>query len=167
MGETFGKKPAKYLPEYMTGLKNNFPQMFTQEAKEKYSVGDLDQWLAESQQIRDGGLYPDNPAVMKDVPAGQEYMHRPYCDWFVDPAQRVKGPGSAVDPQKIPLLEDKYASDNLMTVETQLLKGGLRLAATLDKIAVEVAKAGYPRKQIDQVQVIKDVQKAFDNPVAQ
>lgn len=160
------KRPALYLGDYMTNMKRIYPQWFGENGKQLYGKADLDQWLLESQQIRESGLYPDNLTQVPPSKPGEEYKNRPYCDWYVDQDRGIKGPGSKIDPTKIPVLDPKYAEQFRETVQMQLLKGGLRLAATLDQIAKEVANSGKPYHSIDdgtQEMILKKIQDSFRN----
>lgn len=161
------KRPAaRYLGQYMENLKRRYPTWFTNQSKMDNSKGDVDQWLLESQALRENGLYPDDPSQMAGVPKGEEYKNRPYCDWFVDQNKGVKGPGSSIDKSKIPVLDKTYADRFAPLIETQMIKGGLRLAATLDQIADEVSKTRKNSTPIDDAAkdaILKSVQDALRN----
>jgi hypothetical protein len=174
LGETYattGGHKAMWYPDYVSNMKRLYPDQFTDLGKQSAYKGDLKQWLLESQQIRDGGVYPDAPGQMQNVKKGEEYKNRPYCFWFSDQTHNVIGQGSAL-PGKIPinvipvLDEDTYVKPYAKVAEAQLIKAGLRLAATLDEIAQVVAQSAKPDAVIDntlQEAVVKSIQDAFRN----
>lgn len=160
-------RSAVYMGDFLKSMKRLRPEMFTAGAKAQAAAGGLNAWLAESQALREAGLYPDNKDQMKNVPKGEEPKHRPYCSWFSDQDRGTLGAGSpvpgAIRSDVMPLLDDAYAKANAKIVETQLLKAGLRLAAMLDDIA---ATATAPQATLDQAKqeaVIKMVQDSFRN----
>jgi hypothetical protein len=165
--ETVNKKPAKYLNDYLNVLKKKYPESFTLAAKEKQSTGSagVEKWLMESQNIRESGVYPDNPDTMKDVKKGEEHKYRPYCDWFIDQEKGVKAPGSKIDFNKLPTLDAaNYADKFVPVIEGQWLKGGLRLAKVLDEIADAALKAGADSiDESKEAEIIKNVQDALKN----
>lgn len=169
VGETYatdGKKPAKYLNDYINVLKKKYPDSFSASAKNKESTGAaaLEKWLLESQSIRESGIYPDKPEDMKDVKKGEEHKFRPYCDWFVDQDKGVKGPGSKIDFNKLPTLDKAYADKFVPVVEAQWLKGGLRLAKILDEVADAALKGGANSiDESQETQILKSVQEALKN----
>lgn len=151
---------AKYLNQYMSAFQRLRPEMLTAQAKAQYGTGTPKDWMLESQAIRENGLYPDAPGSMAGVPKGEEAKHRPYCNWFEDQAASKLGPGSQIDKTKIPVIDLAYEKKFAPVVETQLLKGGLRLATVLDEIAAAQPKAP---KMTDSMQekVLADVQAMF------
>jgi hypothetical protein len=172
LGFTYGNpaavppsRGAVYMNDFITNMKRVRPEMFTAAAKARYATGGLNKWLQESVLLRESRVYPDTPAQMAGVKKGEEPMHRPYCAWFADQDAGVLGNGSP-DPSKIstsvmPILDEQsYARPNAKIVETQLLVAGLRLAAILDRIAVDAA----PQPGLDdsmQDRILQMVQDAF------
>lgn len=127
-----------YVKDVFLALKAARPEMFTAEAKAKYAVGTLPDWLNESASIRET-IYPDKPEDMKDVPKGEEYKNRPYCKYYVDQINdKAAAPNSKIKKESIPDLSSDYFNKNLTLLEDQLLKGGLRLAAILDQMAQDL-----------------------------
>lgn len=169
LGSTYGDPStktlgAKYLNQYLVAFQRTRPEMLTASAKAQYAAGDLKAWLQEAQQIRESGVYPDAPGSMSAVTKGEEYKSRPYCTWFLDQGKSVQGPGSQIDKAKIPTIDATYEKQFAPIAETQLLKGGLRLAAVLDDIASTVAASSTPPKTMstsEQEQILTDVQNTF------
>ncbi len=156
------KKPVRYAPDFLADFKSLRPEMFTAQAKIKYASGSVSDWVTDSVNVRENGVYPDEAAALVNVPKGEEYKHRPYCLWFISEAEDRIAPGSVVDVTKIPLLGPEYAARFTPIVEMQLLKGGLRLAQTLDDIADSVANASHDN--IDeslQEKILKTIQDIF------
>ena len=163
-----GKRAALYYGQYLEALKTRHADMFTEAAKKQYGQGVLDDWLQESATLRET-IYPDDSKVMETVPKGEEYKNRPYCLWFADQVKGTLGSAPKVDPSKVPVLDAAYADRFTGTVEMQLLKGGLRLAKTLDDIADSVARTGHPVNIINtkmQEEILTKVQASFMNVLA-
>jgi hypothetical protein len=152
---------AKYLGQYLAAFQRVHPEMLTTAAKAQYSQGSVKDWLQDSQSLRENGLYPDAPGSMAGVVKGEEYKNRPYCTWFADQGASIKGPGSQIDKSKIPVLDLAYEQKFAPVVEAQLIKGGLRLAATLDSIAAVAAPKSTPMTDAQQEKILSDVQNAF------
>lgn len=143
---------GKYDGEIVAGLKQAHADLFTEAAKAQYGQGSVKDWLAEAAQIRDSGLYPDDQVT--GVVKGQETTTRPYCGSMIAGAAQI-------DPSQIPNLDQAYISKWEPVTEMQLIKGGLRLAKTLDDIAAQVA-AGQPSINDQQQQsILSDVQAKF------
>lgn len=151
---------AKYLNQFMAAFQRRRPEMLTEKAKQQVSQGSVKDWLQESQTIRESGLYPDDPAQMSGVNKGEEYKNRPYCNWFSDQSASVLGAGSQIDKSKIPTLDAAYLTKWAPVAETQLLKGGLRLAAVLDDIAQENSSAAR-LSDAQQETILTDIQNRF------
>jgi hypothetical protein len=161
-----GRKAAIYYSQFLPVMKEKRPDMFTDAAKKKYFVGTLEDWLGEAALLRETGVYPDAPGAMTGVAKGEEYKNRPYCLWFSDQTAGTLGAGSKIDNSKIPVVGSAYADQFNTVVESQLLIGGLRLAAALDDIADTVAASLKPLKTLNDAQqerTLKNVQKAFFN----
>lgn len=165
------RKAASYMSDYVPNFKRVRPEMFTEQSKKDAYSGNLKGWLLEGQQLRESVVYPDDPTKMAKVPKGQEPKNRPYCAWYSNQLTQTLGEGSP-QPGKIPsdvipiLTEEQYGKSNAKVVETQLIKAGLRLAATLDEIASEVAKSKTPSPMLDdaiQEKILKSVQSVFRN----
>jgi hypothetical protein len=171
LGETYAdpskkRKAAIYLNDYMKDIKEHRPEMFTESAKLQYGQGSVEQWLDESAKLRESGVYPDDPALMKGVPVGQEYKSRPYCQWFTDQENSVVAPGSVIDFTKLPVIRSDYMNKFVPIVETQLLKGGLRLATLLDEIADSAANSGARHSALNderQEKILSRIQRSFEN----
>lgn len=148
------RRAAIYMGDFLTNLKRVRPEMFTAEAKAQAAKGTVEDWVNEGAVLREQGMYPKNQAA--------------YCAAYADENTGVLQPGSPIPgkipPENIPLLdEEHYAKPQSKFVETQLLKGGLRLAATLDDIA---ATAKAPQAAIDetlQEKIISFINRAFRN----
>jgi hypothetical protein len=159
--------PAVYLSAYMQNLKLRNPQAFTAAAKKGLSSTDVKAWMQEAVAIREE-IYPDDGKKMSGVPANEKYKHRTYCMWYSDQDLHTVGAGSAPDmrslPQAdVPVLDKAYADANVKTVEEQLLKGGVRLAAVLDEVAASVAKAKSTPKMndVEEQAILQDLLKSF------
>jgi hypothetical protein len=148
---------AKAMYQYMTALKVRRPEMLTADAKAKYSQGHLKMWIEEAGAIRESGLYPDPRGAMDKVAKGQEYKNRPYCNLPVGPVPaNIQIPQIGVDYEK------KFAP----IVENQLLKAGLRLAATLDQIANDNSGPHRSTELMttgEQESVLSKLQEGFSN----
>lgn len=174
------RRAAFFYPDYIANMKRVHPEMFLEDAKKTYGAGTLSDWLTESQQLRESGIYPDDASAMTDVPKGQEYAHRSYCKWFSDEANNVLDPASpkAIDLSKTPIITADYTTHFTPIVEMQLLKAGVRLARILDGIAAvgatdSVSGAANAEKIVnrhlldgtlnnsDEDQIFRDLQKAF------
>jgi hypothetical protein len=161
-----GKKPAQYMSEYMVNIRQRHGDILSDAGKTKYGAGDVKSWLMEAAALRDSGVYPDNPSDMKGVPKGQEPQHRKYCLVYSDQASGTVAPGSVVDPKAIPTIDKIYADQYAQVVEMQMIKGGLRLAATLDAIADAVAQSKQAAPKMtdaDQEAVLQALQNKFRN----
>lgn len=169
VGETYAneghsKRPAKFLNDYINVLKKKYPGSFTAGEKEKQSAGSngVEKWLQESQAIREGGVYPDKAEDMKNTKKGEEYKSRPYCDWYAEQDKGVKGPGSRIDFNRLPNLDKSYADKYAPVVESQLLKGGLRLAKILDEVADSALRSGADSiDDSEETEILKKVQNAL------
>jgi hypothetical protein len=131
------KYPPRYVPDVIKYLKANKADYLTAGALQKFAAGTPADWITESQGVRDAGVYPD--ADMQSVPKGEEYKNRPYCLWYVNQdADKNPAPGSQIIDAKVPTLGADYNAKMTPVAELQLVKAGLRLAATLNQLAVEV-----------------------------
>ncbi len=171
VGETYAdaghtKKPAKFLNDYISVLKKKYPESFTASAKDKQGSGSgaVEKWLEESQAIREGGVYPDKSEDMKDVKKGEEYKSRPYCDWYADQDKGIKGQGSRIDFNRIPVIDKSYADKYAPVIESQLLKGGLRLGKILDEVADSALRSGADGiSDSEETEILKKVQNVLKN----
>jgi hypothetical protein len=171
LGETYadpatGKKPARYMGEFMVYIRARHSDLMSEAGKSKYGAGDLKSWLMESATVRESGMYPDNPEDMKGVPKGDEPKHRKYCVYYVDQASGTVAQGSVVDPAAIPVLGKEYGDQYANVAEMQMLKGGLRLAATLDAIADDASKSKPLPPTLNNAEedaILKAVQSQFKN----
>ena len=167
---TPARRAAIYAPDFVANMKRSHPEMFNEKAKQQAYQGELKTWLMETQALREGGLYPDDPEKMKSVAKGEEHKFRPYCAWYTDQDRNVLGEGSP-QPGKIPsdampiLTEEQYGRPNAKIVETQLMKAGLRLAATLDEIADAAIASGKSPALGGEMEekILKSVQDMFRN----
>lgn len=151
---------AKYLNQYIAAFQKKRPEMLTPQAKLQFGQGAVKDWLQDSQTIRESGLYPDDGAVMSGVVKGEEYKSRPYCNWFSDQNSNVLGAGSQIDRSKIPTIDEVYEAKWVHVAESQLIKGGLRLAYVLDDIAQSSAsRARLSTSQ--QEAILSDLQNKF------
>ena len=82
-----------------------------------------EKWLAETQALRETVVYPD--AKVYD-----DEKDREYCV--------LKGVRNTIDPKVRPEVGREYALKSIPVVETQILKGGLRLAYLLNTIFANV-----------------------------
>ncbi|MBS1963411.1 MAG: S1/P1 nuclease [Bdellovibrionales bacterium] len=87
---------------------------------------DFATWITDTFRIGESAY----PKVTEIVPG-----RRPYCS-FLDPKTK-KFDNSGYDAKSIPTLDEAYVEKWLPTVRSQILKGGLRLAKVLDKIAAD------------------------------
>ena len=151
---------AKYLNQYVSAFRRLHPELLTPQSKAKFAAGDTKAWLIEAQAIRESGVYPDAPGSMSGVAKGEEAKNRPYCLWYSDQTTSTVGAGSVVDKTKIPTIDRAYELKWAPTVELQLIKGGLRLAAVLDQVAA--AQPGAAKMtDAGQEKVLSDIQNAF------
>jgi hypothetical protein len=159
LGSTYGNsatvpptRGAIYMGDFVKAMKQVRPEMFTAAAKDKYATGGLNQWLQQSSALRDGFVYPDGRTQMASVKKGEELMHRTYCAWYANQDSGVLGKQSPepahISASAMPLLdEESYAKPNAKIVETQMLIAGVRLAAILDRIAMD-ASPSQPTKYL-------------------
>ncbi len=166
------RKAARYQGEYVSAMKSVHPELFTEQAKTDAYKGTLKDWLMESQQIRDGGVYPEVNPDKKEYPPEQDYRKRPYCVWYADQEKGLIAEGSPswtgeIDKNLIPSLDpETYGKKYAKVVESQILKAGLRLAATLDEVAEAAAKSPTAPKLLTddiQEQILKTLQDLFKN----
>jgi hypothetical protein len=142
------------------------PEMFAIDAKSKFGSDDLDAWLSESQKMRESGVYADDPEKMKAVAVGEEYLNRPYCLWFSDQNAGTLGSASKVADAVIPTIGADYVKSMAPVAEMQLLKAGVRLAATLDRIADQALGARPSLGDSVQEAILVEVQSIFKDPKA-
>ena len=155
-------KPIRYVNEFVAGYKRKHPDWFQSATREKWGKGSLDSWIKESADSREANVYPDDPADMAGVPPAEKYKHRKYCVWYLDQDKDTRAPGVAIDPTKIPELTTAYVTNAGTVAETQLMKAGIRLAATLDLLARE--SAGAPKvSDAEQGEILDSIQAAFRN----
>jgi hypothetical protein len=83
------------------------------------------EWYAESYELH-SKVYPDSHSV-------NDPTERTYCKVIDKTTQRVN-PGN-FDGKKLPILGDFYSRNALLVIESQLLKGGLRLAHLLNQMS--------------------------------
>ena len=163
------KIPApKFLDAALTALKRKHPELLTEQAKQHYGAGSLVNWIMESQLLREG-LYPDKPEDMKNVPKGEEYKNRAYCQWYVDQSKdKFPAPGSKIDESKIPTLTSEYADKHVAQIEMQIFKAGLRLASILDQIAKDTEGDPSIARVDDKAQasILKQVQDVLKNLIS-
>ena len=88
---------------------------------------------------------------------------RPYCLWFDDQDKHAVHPGSQIDPAKIPTLSETYVADAAALARTQILKAGLRLAATLDAIAAASPNPGRFMTKSEEESTLNYIQLEFRN----
>ncbi len=156
-------RAARYYSDYVVNLRRRYPEMFLAQAKQRYGSTAVVQWLDEGKDLRENGVYPDDPDSMRGVTRGEEYRNRPYCLWYADQTRdRDPAPGSRI--ASTPLLTREYADRFLPVVEMQLLKGGVRLAWTLDRIA-ELASGSRIVDDVLEERILRTVQDAFRRPV--
>jgi hypothetical protein len=160
-------RPAKYYPEYITGIKKFREEKFNQAKPQDVSETAIKSWIAESQAIRESSVYPDAPNSMDNFPVNEKYKHRNYCMWFADQKNNIIGEGSAKSTKEIPMtaiphLYTPYLESNEKIIEDRLISGGIRLAAVLDSIALEVSKQ-HPLPENTEKQVFQSLQQIFKN----
>lgn len=154
-----------YAGDVLKAMKSKRPEMFTATSKAKYGSGSLEDWLNESQVLRET-IYPDKPSDMAHVPKGEEYRHRPYCQYYLDQNKdQTPAEGSVIVESKIPDLSSSYVNSNKQLAEDQILKAGLRLASVLDQLAAEMKSQNINRiDDSTQSKILKFVQDFLTNP---
>ncbi len=138
-----GNFAPRYYPEIYTALKQKHPQLLSEKTKSEWApaTAKFQDWMTEATEMRTR-IYPDGEDVLNQSPKGEEYKFRKYCTWFVDQTKdKNPAPGSVLDESMIPLLDQNYINRFTPEVEMQLIKAGLRVAATLDRLAQEAKKS--------------------------
>lgn len=149
LGQTFAdpkknRKAAVYLADYMITFKERYIDQMNQAGKEKLGGRDMKSWLMESQALRESGIYPTGTGA--ENPASRDYCN-------------PEGSARAV-------LDLAYAEKFAPVIESQLLKSGLRLAATLDAVADHAlaAKSKPPTlSEKEQEEILRNVLTKFKN----
>jgi hypothetical protein len=163
-------KPVLYYPDFIAAFKAKRASKFNQDKPQDTSVTAIKNWLNETAAVRETSIYPDTDAI-KAFPVNEKYKHRPYCMWLSDKKKNVYGDTSPkskkdIPDAAIPRLGQDYINANAPVAEDQLIKGGVRLAALLDRIAADVAASKEPQKTLnadEQQALVKSIQGVFHN----
>ena len=137
---TTGKKPwfgYKAMADIVTKIQMKAPLAPSKPAD----------WYAEASRL--------HPQVYPDATPVSNPKDRPYCK-TIDPVTKKTVTG-AFDASKIPLLDEAYARKSLEIAKLQILKGGLRLAQTLND-AAERTPGLANQNPADLDGILKDIQ---------
>jgi hypothetical protein len=165
----------QYYPEYMDVIKKLRNEQFNQPKPQDVSLDAIKDWIDGTAAIRETTIYPDNADNMVNILPQDKYKNRPYCMWFADQKKNILGDTSPksrkdIPMSVIPVLEKQYIDQNVGIVESQIILAGIRLAAVLDDIAAEQAKASSPSDVIDaglEQEIIKNIQSIFHNKITE